>query len=254
MDNKQVTIFESPQFGAVRTAGTSDEPLFCLTDVAKALDYANPAKAVIDHCKGVTILETPTNGGIQKIKFGRESELYRLIMKSNTEKAEAFQDWVCCDVLPSIRKTGRFETTKAERGEIDSTFLHQKLEVAKFCMDSLKMNEVSRLNVVEPIAKQFGIELPDYVQSNGVLKSATELLRRNKESMSIHDFNRMMVDAGYLKECERTTSSGKKSKFKTLTDKGLEFGENLVSKYCPLETQPEYYSDKFKTLLSNLKK
>lgn len=108
MTQEQVKIFESPQFGQIRTAGTSEEPLFCLSDVAKALDYSNPAKAVIDHCKGVTILETPTNGGIQNIKFGKESEVYRLIMKSKTNRAEAFQDWVCGEVLPSIRKTGSY--------------------------------------------------------------------------------------------------------------------------------------------------
>lgn len=65
----EILIFNSPEFGNIRTAGTSDKPLFCLTDVAKALKYSNPAKAVIDHCKGVTVLETPTNGGIQRMKY-----------------------------------------------------------------------------------------------------------------------------------------------------------------------------------------
>ena len=59
----EVQIFNNPQFGQIRTAGTADSPLFCAIDVARALGYSNPAKAVIDHCKGVTILETPTNGG-----------------------------------------------------------------------------------------------------------------------------------------------------------------------------------------------
>lgn len=55
-----IQIFQNEQFGKVRIAmNESDEPLFCLADVAKALGYSNPAKAVIDHCKGVTILETP---------------------------------------------------------------------------------------------------------------------------------------------------------------------------------------------------
>ena len=58
-----IKVFNNPQFGAVRTAGTADNPLFCATDVAKSLGYANPAKAVIDHCKGVTVLETPTASG-----------------------------------------------------------------------------------------------------------------------------------------------------------------------------------------------
>ena len=56
-----IQIFENPQFGNVRVAmSESNEPLFCLADVAKALGYSNPAKAVIDHCKGGTILVTPT--------------------------------------------------------------------------------------------------------------------------------------------------------------------------------------------------
>ena len=125
---EQVKIFENAQFGQVRTAGTSDEPLFCLVDIARALEYSNPAKAVIDHCKGVTILETPTNGGIQKVKFGKESEVYRLIMKSNTEKAEAFQDWVCGEVLPSIRKSGGY--IAAQPDETPDVILARALKIA----------------------------------------------------------------------------------------------------------------------------
>ena len=92
---RDLMIFNKPEFGKVRVQVENNEPLFCLSDVASALDYANPAKAVIDHCKGVTILETPTKGGVQKIKYGKEGEVYRLVMKSKNEKAERFQDWVC---------------------------------------------------------------------------------------------------------------------------------------------------------------
>ncbi|MCS2529189.1 BRO family protein [Bacteroides fragilis] len=78
-----IQIFQSERFGKVRIAiNESNEPLFCLADVAKALGYSNPAKAVIDHCKGVTVLETPTQSGVQPIKYGKESEVYRLTMKS----------------------------------------------------------------------------------------------------------------------------------------------------------------------------
>lgn len=107
-ESKEVRVFESPMFGTIRVAGTSDKPLFCLVDVARGLEYANPAKAVIDHCKGVTIIETPTNGGKQKLKFGSEGQMYRLVLKAKTEKAEAFQDWVTDEVLPTIRKTGSY--------------------------------------------------------------------------------------------------------------------------------------------------
>lgn len=113
MKKKEIQIFNNEEFGEVRVMGTPDNPLFCATDVAKALGYANPAKAVIDHCKGVSILETPTPGGKQKMKYIGEAEVYRLILKSNAPRAEAFQDWVCGEVLPSIRKTGGYVSDAA---------------------------------------------------------------------------------------------------------------------------------------------
>lgn len=61
--------------------------MFCLADVAKALGYSRPADAVNQHCKGLVILPTPTNGGIQEMKFGKESEVYRLTMKSKLPDA-----------------------------------------------------------------------------------------------------------------------------------------------------------------------
>lgn len=107
----EIRIFQNEQFGQVRIAmNESNEPLFCLADVAKALGYTNPAKAVIDHCKGVTVLETPTSSGVQSIKFGRDGEVYRLTMKSKLPDAEKFQDWVCDEVLPTIRKHGAYMT------------------------------------------------------------------------------------------------------------------------------------------------
>lgn len=104
-------LFNSPEFGEVRVAMSAEnEPLFCALDVAKALQYKNPAKAVIQHCKGVTVLETPTSGGIQQIKFITEPNVYRLVMKSKAPKAEMFQDWVYEVVLPTIRKHGAYAT------------------------------------------------------------------------------------------------------------------------------------------------
>lgn len=111
MEN-QVTIFNNPQFGSFRTAGNSDNPLFCAVDVARALGYANPAKAVIDHCKGVTILETPTAGGVQAMKYIPEPDVYRLIFKSNAPNAEKFNTYFAEEVLPTIRKHGMYATAE----------------------------------------------------------------------------------------------------------------------------------------------
>lgn len=112
----EIRVFQNTQFGNVRVAiNESNEPFFCLTDVAKALGYTNPQKAIRDHCKGVNEMNTPTMNQyganvIQSMKYGRESEVYRLIMKSQLPNAERFQDWVCNEVLPSIRKHGAYMT------------------------------------------------------------------------------------------------------------------------------------------------
>jgi len=111
---KELRTFQNPAFGEVRVTEVNGEPMFCLADVAKALGYSNPAKAVIDHCKGVTVLETPTTSGIQPIKFGNEGNVYRLTMRSKLPNAEVFQDWVCDEVLPSIRKTGGYMVARTD--------------------------------------------------------------------------------------------------------------------------------------------
>lgn len=113
VDAANVQIFENPQFGGVRvTMSESDEPLFCAFDVAKALGYKEPKQAVTMHCKSGRLVYCPhpTTIGGTHVKFICESDVYRLIMKSELPSAEKFQDWVCDEVLPSIRKHGAYMT------------------------------------------------------------------------------------------------------------------------------------------------
>ncbi len=101
-------IFSNEKFGRVRIIMVDNKPMFLANDVAKALGYSYPKNAIQDHCKGVDILSTPTDGGIQKMKYIPESDVYRLVMRSKLPQAEQFQDWVCDEVLPTIRKTGGY--------------------------------------------------------------------------------------------------------------------------------------------------
>lgn len=59
-------------------------------------------------------MSTPTEGGVQNVKFIPESDVYRLIMRSKLPEAEQFQDWVCEDILPAIRKTGGYMVAKVD--------------------------------------------------------------------------------------------------------------------------------------------
>ena len=107
MENN-LQIFKNEQFGEIRTIEENGNVLFCGSDVAKALGYTNPSKALGDHCKGITKRYTPTNGGNQELSFIPESDLYRLAFSSKLPSAEKFTDWVAEEVLPTIRKTGGY--------------------------------------------------------------------------------------------------------------------------------------------------
>lgn len=120
-DNKQtagetaIQVFSSEQFGTIRATGTPDAPWFCLADLCRVLEIQNSSDAKKKlNKKGVDLIYTPTKSGNQKLLFINEQNLYRLIMRSDKPQAEPFQDWVCGEVLPSIRKTGGYIAAKAD--------------------------------------------------------------------------------------------------------------------------------------------
>ena len=106
----EIQIFSNPDFGEVRTIEENGAVLFCGSDVAKALGYTNPSKALSDHCKGVTKRYTPTKSGTPEMSFIPESDLYRLVFSSKLPTAEKFTDWVTSEVLPTIRRHGMYAT------------------------------------------------------------------------------------------------------------------------------------------------
>ena len=109
MDNK-IEVFKNEQFGEVRTILEGETLLFCGSDVARALGYAIPSKAVNTHCKGVSKMEAPSHGGTQTMLFITEGDVYRLIVRSKLPTAEKFEHWLFDEVVPTIRKTGGYMT------------------------------------------------------------------------------------------------------------------------------------------------
>lgn len=111
----EMQVFNNPEFGEVRTIEESGAILFCGSDVAKALGYTNPSKALNDHCRGDLTKRYPivdALGRTQEAIFIPESDLYRLVFSSKLPTAEKFTDWVTKEVLPSIRKTGGYALPK----------------------------------------------------------------------------------------------------------------------------------------------
>lgn len=117
-------IFSNAKFGEVRAVEIKGKPFFCGSDVAKALGYANPNKAVNDHCRAITKCSTPISGKMQEINFIPEGDLYRLIVSSKLPTAEKFECWVFDEVLPAIRKHGAYMTESTlEKALCSSDFL-----------------------------------------------------------------------------------------------------------------------------------
>jgi hypothetical protein len=94
----------------VRVIEKDGEPWFVAKDVAEVLGYVNTAKAVTKHCKAIA--EIPIWDGRQNrsMQIIPERDIYRLVLKSNLPAAEKFEEWVVGEVLPTIRKTGKYST------------------------------------------------------------------------------------------------------------------------------------------------
>ena len=105
----ELQIFNNEEFGEVRTITKDNEPMFCLADVCKALEISNVGnvKQRLSE-KGIHTADTPTKGGLQKMIFINEANLYKTIFQSRKESAERFTEWVTSEVLPSIRKNGGY--------------------------------------------------------------------------------------------------------------------------------------------------
>lgn len=136
-----IQLYKNEQFGEVRVAGTSEEPLFCLTDICRVLDlHVGMTKQRLDQ-KGVSLIDTLTNGGIQQLVYINEKNLYKVIMRSDKPQAEPFQDWVCGEVLPSIRKTGSYSIQKLSRKELAQMVIEAEEEKERLQLEVKKRED-----------------------------------------------------------------------------------------------------------------
>ena len=104
----ELMIFEDALFGQVRTImSASNEPLFCLSDVCRALEMK---RFRIERLDKDVISNHPlqTAGGLQQVTFVNEDGLYDIVLDSRKPKAKKFRKWITSEVVPSIRKTGSY--------------------------------------------------------------------------------------------------------------------------------------------------
>ena len=107
----ELQIFNSEEFGEIRTVTIDGEPWFVGKDVADILEYTNTAKAIRDHVDDEDKLteRIVLSGQNREVIFINESGLYSLILSSKMPNAKKFKHWVTSEVLPAIRKTGSYQ-------------------------------------------------------------------------------------------------------------------------------------------------
>ena len=190
----------------------------------------NPVTTVIDHAISIDMAKEISM--IQRTEKGKQARLY----------------FIECE---KIVKNKPNSITVTENAAIANEYM----KLLKTSAETLHMNENSILYISKKIYKDCNIPttyLPDYTTSKGILKSATELLRKYNIQISTRKFNKIMLDKGLLREVERksTKDNTKIKKFKNLVN--TEFGENQVNPNNPKETQPIYYEERFEELLKEL--
>lgn len=159
----ELQIFNSEEFGQIRTVTIDNEPWFVGKDVAEALGYKNTRQAlatnVMDEDKGVHSVDTPS--GIQQMTIINESGLYALIFGSKLESAKRFKHWVTSEVLPSIRKTGQYQMENLST-EMKAILMHDE-KIVKI------ENRMDKLEFDIPLYASEADEISNHVKRKGVV-------------------------------------------------------------------------------------
>lgn len=209
----EISTFNNSEFGEIRTIQKDDKVLFCGRDIAAALGYADPKKAIIQHCKedGVAIYPLIDSlGREQQAKFINEGNVYRLIAHSKLPNAQRFESWVFDEVLPSIRKNGAYMTDEIlEQALTSPDFL---IELAnRLKAEKAKNAQLTVSNqIMQPKADYFD-QLVDRNLLTGIRDTAKEL------GVKQNVFVNFLLDKGYLYR----TKKGKLKPYSTYVEGGL---------------------------------
>jgi len=222
--NDEISVFMFPVTNQpVRIVDQSGGLWFIRNDVCDALGHKNPSQATATHCKpeGVQNLEILTQGGIQNVVVINEANLNRLIMRSKVEHAIQFQDWVCEEVIPSIRKTGGYNVNPiTQLGDIlDNPALNNQLmlelthRVQKLKQENqiqaqdieVKAEKITQLEgrVEELLPAEKALEL---LADDPRAKTLTETAGRLR--MRLKDLTRFMCQNGWIYKTNYAPNSG----------------------------------------------
>lgn len=211
---------------SVRTfADENGAPWFCASDVCKVLGYVQPASAVRNHCieQGVLKQHTPTSSGLQQLSFIDERNLYRLVMRSQLPAAEKFQDWICGEVTPTIRRTGSYSIKPQQNKSLLENKVDAYFSIAKHMVESVHISaeraKAYALNCIHEntglITEPFRELLPDVKPKDQAIMNATAI--GEKVGKSAKAVNQFLSSLGLIKKED--------GRDWLLTEEGTKFGE-----------------------------
>lgn len=220
------------ELGSIRVIIDNNEPLFVARDLCQVLEYKN-GRETINRLfpKGVAKYYTPTNGGNQLLSYLTESQMYKLIMRSNAKNAEAFQDWVCNEILPSIRKTGAYSIQQ----QLPKTYGEALLEAGRLAIENERLLTQAKEN--QPKIEAFDELMSsndslDFLTFSKIIKiGRNTLFKKLRELKILRQDNtpyQTYIDRGYFKVIESTyrynESKEVKINYKTIIfSKGQDF-------------------------------
>lgn len=149
--DEKFRIFSKENLGSVRTVLVDNEVWFCLKDVCDILGLTQPSK-VKDRLssKGVNTIPTLTKGGKQELIYINEPNLYKAIMQSRKKEAEIFTDWIVYEVIPAIRKTGKYEEKKKPLTQAELILQQAQWMVeAENRINNIENNVIGLVNTIE---------------------------------------------------------------------------------------------------------
>ena len=182
-------VFKSPLFGEVRTAGSADNPTFCLADVCKALGLTT--NGITRRLQDEVISNHPITdslGRTQQALFVNEDGLYDVILDSRKPEARQFRKWVTSDVLPSIRKTGGYIATRQE--DTPELIMARALQVAQATIEKhnarilqLETENAEKNKAMEQAEEQV-LQLSETVASMKPKVDYCDIILQSKETVA----------------------------------------------------------------------
>lgn len=175
----KLQIFNSEEFGEIRTAVVNNEPMFCLSDICKSLGLSQPSKVKERlNEKGVRTIPTLTSGGEQNLLYINEPNLYKAIFQSRKESAEHFTEWVTSEVLPSIRKNGGY--IAGQETLSDEELLSKALMVAQRKIDEKnQLIAMQDTRIQEMVPKERFADAVASSETSILIGDLAKILRQN---------------------------------------------------------------------------